>query len=122
MPRHIRNNLLNGLQTVLDRAWEFQELERLTPEEKKDVVGVRGELMLLKHRFGAIIEILEERGDYKIPERITGPAFSWVAHDEKVIARRPARKRRFTPTEAELLAKLANLEAKLKELQNESSG
>ena len=64
MPRHVRNSLLNGLQTAMDRTWEFQELERLTENEKKGVVFLRSDLTKLQRSFEVMVEILEERGDF----------------------------------------------------------
>ena len=116
MPRHIRNNLMNGLQMALDRTWEFQELERLTENEKKSVIFLRSDLMKLQSSFGVMVGILEERGDFQPPERIEGSMFSWAMHDVKAIAKRP--KKKFTREQLE--NKLAKLTAKLQELQDES--
>lgn len=104
MPRHVRTNLADGFQKVIDSSWDFANLERLTKEEKEVIESIRVGLIRLQQRVSSLIVAVNSRPEANLPQKIGGSIFSWSEHDE--VCKRK-----------KLQDKLHSLQAQLRELE-----
>lgn len=104
MPRHVRTNLADGFQKVIDSSWDFANFERLTNEEKKEIQSIRVVLIQLQQRISGLITTVNSRPEANLPQKIGGSIFSWSEHDE--VCKRK-----------KLQDKLHSLQAQLRELE-----